>query len=235
MAAMHTPLSIELSIISRISLFAGLSEAELGLVMASMERRSFRSREVIYHKHDMPGGLFIVLKGEAKTRIVFPDDRQITFHIFGAGSYFGMHSLLAEEARSTDAVAVTACDTLFFPRDHFLAFLRRYPEATQELLRVMARMYRSATQRMQDLALLDVRTRIAKELVHLAGGSARPAPHTEVCLNISQNELASLVGATRESTNKWLRFFENEGWIQLGRGNIQVLEVAKLEERTDTF
>jgi CRP-like cAMP-binding protein len=199
-----------------------------------MERRSFRRKEVIYHRQDMPSGLFIVLRGEAKTRIVLPDDRQITFHIFGPGSYFGMHSLLAEDKRSTDAVAVTDCDTLFFPRDDFLAFLNTHPEATHELLHVMARMYRSATQRMQDLALLDVRTRVAKELVHLAAGTRRSElSNSEVCLSISQNELASLVGATRESTNKWLRFLENEGWIRLRRGNIDVLDVDKLEEKYD--
>jgi CRP/FNR family cyclic AMP-dependent transcriptional regulator len=163
---------------------------------------------------------------------VLPDDRQITFHIFHPGNYFGMHSLLVKEPRSTDAVAVTACDTLFFPCDEFLAFLERRPAAAHELLRVMAGMYRSAAQRMQDLALLDVRSRVAKELVHLAAGKMRSEPDDDVCLEISQNELASLVGATRESTNKWLRFFEHEGWIQLQRGNIHVLRLDELAERT---
>src|SRR5690606_7336283 len=103
----------------------------------------------------------------AKTRIVLPDDRQITFHIFRKGNYFGMHSLLSDGKRSTDAVAVTACKTLFFPRNDFLGFLDEHPEASRELLRVMAAMYRTSVERMRDLALLDVRTRIAKELLHL--------------------------------------------------------------------
>ena len=231
---MLKPVDSELYVTSRISLFAGLAETEIYALTTSMERRSFRRKEVIYHNHDMPTGLYIILKGEAKTRIVLPDDRQITFHIFRPGGYFGMHSLLAEEQRSTDAVAVTPCDTLFFPRDDFLAFLDTHPSATHELLRVMAGMYRSAARRMQDLALLDVRSRVAKELAHLAVGAAGQRGRAEeVCLNISQDELASLVGATRESTNKWLRFFEHEGWIQLRRGNIQVLQLDKLEERTE--
>jgi CRP-like cAMP-binding protein len=143
-----------------------------------------------------------------------------------------MHSLLVEQPRSTDAVAMTACNTLFFPRNDFLAFLERQPVAAHELLRVMAGMYRSAAQRMQDLALLDVRSRVAKELVHLASAKIRSGAEDDLCLEISQNELASLVGATRESTNKWLRFFEHEGWIELRRGNIHVLQLDDLAERT---
>lgn len=227
---MLKPLDSELKVLSQISLFAGIDQDEFCHITSVLERRTFGRREVIYHRQDMPTGLYVLVRGEAKTRIVLPDDRQITFHIFHAGNYFGMHSLLDEQERSTDAVAVTPCDTLFFPRDEFLAFLDRHPPATHELLRVMARMYRSAAQRMQDLALLDVRSRIAKELVHLAAVRIeRPDDH--VCLEISQSELASLVGATRESTNKWLRFFEHEGWIELHRGTIHVLRMDALAER----
>jgi CRP/FNR family cyclic AMP-dependent transcriptional regulator len=220
----------ELGLVSGITLFTGLDTEELHRVIDLMERRSFRRGEVIYHKQDLPSGLYIILDGEVKTRILLPDDRQITFHIFRTGGYFGVHSLLAEGGRSTDAVAVTGCEALFFPRENFIAFLEAHPSAMYELLRVMAGMYRTAAQRMQDLALLDVRSRVAKELVHLGSRAVRSATQAEddICLNISQGELAALVGATRESTNKWLRFFEQEGWIQLHRGYIRILRMDML-------
>ena len=225
----------ELEFLAEISLFSTLAHEDLEKVTCCIEHRRFRRGEVIYHRGDKPLGLYIVLSGEAKTRVLLPDDRQLTLHLFHRTGYFGMNSLLDDKERSTDAVAVTECEMLFFPRESFLQYLDQHPAACRELLHVMAGMYRTAAERVLDLALLDVSARVAKELDHLCRMAERDAGDDVNCLTINQAELASLVGATRESINKWLRFFEHEGWIELSRGRIHIRNLNQIRQRAASY
>jgi CRP/FNR family transcriptional regulator/CRP/FNR family cyclic AMP-dependent transcriptional regulator len=220
----------ELQLLSEIRLFSDLPLSELGQLAASMERRRYRAGEVIYHRRDVATGLFVITSGEVKTRIVLPDDRKLTFQWFRAGGFFGMNSLISETDRFTDAVAVTPCETLFLPKTEFLRLLETHPEAVQELLRVMAGMYLIVTEKMHDLAFLDIPGRIAKALLQL---STRRGEVTGPCVTISQTELASLVGATRESTNKALRVFEQEGWISRELHAIRIIDREQLRQRSE--
>jgi CRP/FNR family cyclic AMP-dependent transcriptional regulator len=227
------PLPAEVRLLAKTSLFAEVPPEGLRALASQMERRRFRAGEVIYHRRDVPNGLFVILKGEVKTRIVLADDRSLTFQWFRAGGYFGMNSLISETDRFTDAVAVTDCETLFLPRDVFAGVLDCYPAAMRALLRVMASMYLVATEKIQDLAFLDIRGRTAKVLLQLAqrlgeddGGEGR-------LVSMSQTELASLVGATRESTNKTLAFLEREGWISREKGGIRIRDEDALAARIE--
>ena len=116
--------------------------------------------------------------------------------------------------------------------DAFRAYLRSHPVAMEALIETMAQRYRKTIRHFYDLAFLDVPGRLAKLLLSLAEdqGDGRIEPPA-VLSNLSQRELASLVGTTRESVNKWIKFFVDQGWIEFSKGSVTVLEPEQLAQR----
>jgi CRP-like cAMP-binding protein len=227
MTVVHDFTTEEVALLARVPLFAGLDEAELEKVASNLQRRTYRRGEVIYHEGDIAGGLFILLKGKAKTRITLPTEKQMTFRVMGGGSSFGMVSLIDDERRTTDAVAIERCEMAIWEKESFLEFLWSHPSVIKAALRRLAGQYRGAVRSFYDLALLNVPGRLAKTLLQYAG--YRPGNEVLAGVELSLAELASLVGATRQSISKWLGFFAHEGWIGMERGTIEVLAPLELE------
>src|SRR3954464_9055184 len=119
MMAPHTRLSpIETEVMSGLSIFTGLAEDELDEVAGKLQRRTFAKGEIIYHRDDLPGSLYILAKGLVKIRLISPtDNRQVTFAWITPGRFFGTISLLDEGHRSSDAVAVEPCQILAMSHD----------------------------------------------------------------------------------------------------------------------
>src|SRR4051812_27966380 len=133
MMAPHTRLSApETDVLSGLSIFADLSVDELDEVAGKLQRRSFAKGEIIYHRDDLPGSLYILVKGQVKIRLVSPvANRQVTFAWISPGSFFGTISLLDEGHRNSDAVAVEASQILAMSHDAFRAYLRSHPLAME--------------------------------------------------------------------------------------------------------
>jgi CRP/FNR family cyclic AMP-dependent transcriptional regulator len=156
----------------------------------------------------------------------------VTFAWVSPETFFGTISLLDDGHRNSDAVAVESCQILSMSHDYFRGYIRSHPDAMEALVETMAQRWRKTIRHFYDLAFLDVPGRLAKLILQLAeekaGGEAVPGV---VLTNLSQRELASLVGTTRESVNKWIKFFVHQGWIDFGKGTITVLEPAQLSRR----
>ena len=225
--------SPETEVLSRVPIFAMLPPDELDDVTSALQRRTFARGEIIYHHDDLPGSLYILVKGQVKIRLISQvDHRQVTFAWIAPGSFFGTISLLDEGHRNSDAVAVEACQVLAMSHDHFRAYLRAHPAAMEALIETMAKRWRKTISHFYDLAFLDVAGRLARLLLQLAEdldhGSLQPPL---VLTNLTQRELASLIGTTRESVNKWIKFFVNQGWIEFSKGTVTILQPTELAQR----
>jgi CRP-like cAMP-binding protein len=111
----------------------------------------------------------------------------------------------------------------------FLRFLETNDGAAIRLLAAFTRQYvRRLTDSLHDSAFLDVPARLARALVTLLRSAEGGGESLEVRLRITQNDLASMVGATRESTNKWLGYYERQGWVRRERGGLVVLKPEEL-------
>jgi CRP/FNR family transcriptional regulator, cyclic AMP receptor protein len=152
----------------------------------------------------------------------------------GPGDFHGELALLDNEPRSADAVATESCVLLVLQRDAFRQFLHEHPEVATKLLSTVSQYLRRNAELIQDATFLDVPARLARILLELAGtpvGSELPPPGAVLPDRMKQGELASLVGATRESVNKCLGAFERQGLISYEKGLITLLQPIGLKQR----
>jgi CRP/FNR family cyclic AMP-dependent transcriptional regulator len=226
------PLSAEVEFLSHVNLFADLSPADLAEIAATLKRRSCRKGEIVYHQDDPAGSLFIIVKGAVKMQASSATGRQITIGWLKAGRFFGTISLYSDALRPENAIALEACELLVLPREEYRSFVRRHPNAAEAILRVLSERWRRAIQRLCDMACLDVPGRIAKILLDFSPTFGEvEADGSVVIRDMTQPELASLVGATRESVHNALHAFARQGWIEFQRGSIRILDPDGLQQK----
>ncbi len=218
--------------LASISLFGDLSTEELDELSSHLRRQRYAKGDPIFFCGDPGSSLYIVESGRVKIGLTADDGREAILSLMGPGSFFGELALLDGEPRSADASALEACQLLVLQRDDFARFLEARPQVTTRLLAVVSRRLRANAQTMQDAAFLDVAARLARTLLNLADGHGQTEEGgVRILPKLTQTELAGMIGASRESVNKWLAFYERQKLIRLNRGQIMVLEPVGLQKR----
>jgi CRP-like cAMP-binding protein len=216
-------------LLAQTTMFEHLKAEPLERLAALLQDRRFSKGEIIFHQGDVGTALYIVRKGEVAIRLSSPEGKEVILSLLGRGDAFGELSLLDGESRSTDAVAREETHLLFLQRDVFRQFVAEHPEFTMDLLAVLSRMVRRVTQLVHDTAFLDARARLARVLLDLAKTQGAVSPEgTVIGPKLTQGELANLCGVTRESVNKWLRFYVREGLLSYESGQITLVDPERL-------
>jgi CRP/FNR family cyclic AMP-dependent transcriptional regulator len=216
-------------LLAQVPLLAQLAPASLDGVAALMRRHRYAAGEVIFHQGDPGTALYIVEEGEVKIVLGSSRGDEVVLALFGRGDFLGELSLLDGEPRSAEAVATVPSALWILPRDAFTSFLTAQPQAALVLLAALSRRLRGADGRIHDGVFLDVRTRLVKLLVELADTRGRPGPHgVMVASRLTQGDLAGMIGATRESVNKWLRYYAERGLIRHERQRLIVVDPERL-------
>jgi CRP/FNR family transcriptional regulator, cyclic AMP receptor protein len=191
-----------------------------------MTRRSVRRGTTIFTKGDPGTGLMAVLWGSVKISVPTADGREAVLNIINPGEIFGEMALLDGRPRSADAVAMDDCELMVIDRRDFIPFLRDQPDIALKFIEVLCARIRHTSEQVEDVMYLSFPGRLAKTLLQLTGGPDAPAAHRNI--RITQRELSSIIGMSRESTNKQLRAWENRKWVRLQRGGIAVVNPAAL-------
>jgi CRP-like cAMP-binding protein len=220
-------------LLSHVGLFADLSSAELIGLAGLMRPRPFARDEVIYLRGDPGTAFYVIANGKVKITLTSPDGKELILRRLGPGDFHGELALLDDEPRSADAIATEPSVLLVLQRDAFRQFLAEHPTVAAKLLSTVSNYLRRNAELIQDATFLDVPARLARILLELAGGTdgALPPAGAVIPDRLKQSELASLVGATRESINKWLGAFERQGLIRYEKGQIIILRPAGLKQR----
>lgn len=218
--------------VRRVPFLAILPEDELVGLAERMRPRQYRAGTIIFHRDDPGTTLHIVTSGLVKLVLASPEGREVTVGILGPGDFFGELSLLDGGARSASAVTLEATETLTLDRDPFVAILERHPEVSNGLLMVLGNRLRRTDDLIQDILFLDLPGRIAKQLLALADERGVQTPGgVRIDLRLSQTELASIVGTTRESVNRCLNAFADRGYLSIDRDAITIRSREGLRER----
>jgi CRP-like cAMP-binding protein len=191
-----------------------------------MTRRSVRRGTTIFTKGDPGTGLMAVLWGSVKISVPTADGREAVLNIINPGEIFGEIALLDGRPRTADAVAMDDCELMVIDRRDFIPFLREQPDIALKFIEILCARIRHTSEQVEDVMYLSFPGRLAKTLLQLTGGPEAPAAHRNV--RITQRELSSIIGMSRESTNKQLRAWENRKWVRLQRGGIAVLNPSAL-------
>lgn len=222
------------STLAQVPLFSELRPEELVRLGADMRRRRYAKGATICWRGDPGTTLYIVESGWVKVILSAPTGNEAILSVLGPGKFFGDLALLDGRPRSADVVAAEECQLWLLERDALVRAIEASPRLALALLATLAGRLRYDMELLQDAAFLDVPSRLARVLLRLAGASERPAGTvTTIPLSLTQAELAALVGATRESVNKWLQFYERHGVIRRQGTRITVLRPEELRKRIE--
>jgi CRP/FNR family cyclic AMP-dependent transcriptional regulator len=212
--------------LASIPFFSGLDAASLERVRTGMRSRRFRRGEVIFHVGDPGDALFIVMTGAIKIMLPSDTGEEAILATLRPGDVFGELALLDGAPRSATATALEHTETLVLPRDRFRELLATEPAIRDTLLASIASELRRLTNHVEELHFLDITGRLASRLTRLAndGGQRQPDGSIRLGAPLTQGDLAAMIGCTRQSVNKLLGMFTDDGLIRLDRDSIVILD-----------
>lgn len=211
--------------LSAMPLFRGLDDGALESIARGLRTRRFRRGEVIFHLGDPGDALFIVASGAVKITLPSETGDEAILATLRPGDFFGELALLDGAPRSATAAALEPTETLVLPRERFRELIATEPVIRDALLASLARELRRLTLHVEELHFLDIAGRLAARLVRLADEQGRNLADGSVRLAapLTQSDLAAMVGCTRQSVNKLLGLFVDDGYIRLDRDAIVIL------------
>jgi CRP-like cAMP-binding protein len=218
-------------LLASVPLFQGLGSKELDALIPVARTVSLTKREELFHKGDEGAQVYVVIRGKLKVLTTSEDGDDVVFSILGPGEVFGEIALLGGTPRTATVTAIDPCELLIIDRRDFLSVLRSHPDVAINLLDVLAQRMKRVSELVEDTLFLNLPLRLAKKLVSLS--KAYGQPHEQglrLDLNLSQEEWGDLVGTTRESINKQLRAWTEEGLIAVDRGYIVICDRRELEK-----
>src|SRR4051812_43499353 len=190
--------------------------------------RRYRRGDVLFHQGDDAGAVLVLLEGHVKAAML-NDGREVILAFPGPGELLGELSAVDGEPRSGTVRAIDDIEALVIPRSAFRAFLGHPPPVAPPLLHSVAARPRAADRQRVDYAVNDVVVRVAGRLVELCDRfGSDEGGCVEIGLAITQDELASWAGASREAVAKAMALLRTLGWIQTERRRIIVLDLSPL-------
>ncbi len=200
--------------LSENRLLGQLGPQELAQLIGFSRIEKFDPNETIFQKGDSGICLYAILGGRVGINTISEDGKEIFLNILGPGAVFGEIALLDGKDRTAGAVAMEAARLLRVDRADFMPFLEKRPKLCIRLMSVLCERIRWTSDIIEDTVFLDIPRRLAKRLLVLGRGYGKPVEGgTKVDIRLSQEDLAHMLGATRESINKGLRLLERTGAI----------------------
>ncbi|MBK6885675.1 MAG: Crp/Fnr family transcriptional regulator [Tetrasphaera sp.] len=223
---------MDLDVLRRSPLFAGLNEQATQDLLTAMTPLRMERGDELFHEGDPGDRLYVITEGKVKLGRTSSDGRENLLAILGPGEMFGELSLFDPGPRTATATAVAETQLVGLTNDQLHAYLSRHPNVALTLLAALARRLRRTNENVADLVFTDVPGRVAKALLELSGRFGRPVEEgILVAHDLTQEELAQLVGASRETVNKALADFATRGWIKLEARAVLLLDLDRLRRR----
>jgi CRP-like cAMP-binding protein len=215
------------ALLADTAMFAGAPPSALDRLASRCVERSFDRREFVFLEGDTGDAMYVVVSGLVQLVVTSPAGDAVSFGTVRPGGTFGEISAIDGGPRSAAARALQATRVLALPTTALREAMRAEPELGHAVLLAVAGRLRATSRQHADFVFLDLPGRIARYLLDHAHGSS---PAT-VTLDLSQGELATLVGGTRQSVNLVLRDFEREGLVRRRGQTLELLVPDALSER----
>ncbi|WP_343074850.1 Crp/Fnr family transcriptional regulator [Phytoactinopolyspora alkaliphila] len=213
-------------------LFRELNDEAAAALRASMIEVHLDRSEVLFREGDEGDRVYVVTAGKIKLGRTAQDGRENLLALLGPGQMFGELSLFDPGPRSATATAVTETSLLGLGHTDLVPLLSGRPEVARGLLLQLASRLRRSNDTLADLVFSDVPGRVAKQLLDLSSRFGVPSDEgVRVVHDLTQEELAQLVGASRETVNKALADFVGRGWIRLEQRSVVLLDVERIRRR----
>jgi CRP/FNR family cyclic AMP-dependent transcriptional regulator len=220
------------SVLARAPLFAALDAESSAALEAMLTSRTLERGHVVFREGDTGDRLFLVLEGKVKISRAAADGRENLLAVLGSSEMFGELSLFDPGPRTATVTTVTEATLASLDHDDLRPLLTERPGVAVQLLQALAQRLRRTNEAMADLVFTDVPGRVAKALLDLADKfGVAEADGTRVRHDLTQEELAQLVGASRETVNKALSEFAHRGWLRIEGRSVLLLDPERLARR----
>jgi len=188
--------------------------------------------DILFREGDRGDRLYVIGEGKIKLGLTSNDGRENLLAILGPGEMFGELSLFDPGARTATATAVAETQLIALGHEDLDSFLSGRPAVATTMLAALARRLRRTNETLSDLVFTDVPGRVAKALLDLSNRFGRPSEDgLLVAHDLTQEELAQLVGASRETVNKALADFATRGWIKLEARAVVLIDLERIQRR----
>lgn len=194
----------------RVPLFSSLNELQLEQLAAGSVRRSFPKGRTIVAEGEPSQALYILLSGRAKVQRSDTEGKEVILAVIGSGEFFGEMSLIDDAPRSASVITIESCDFMAINKDSFKTMLAQSPDIGMQIMKGLVRRLREADKKIETLALLDVYGRVARVLLdfsELVGGER------VVKSRLPRQEIAKMIGASREMVSRVMKGLEVDGYI----------------------
>jgi CRP/FNR family cyclic AMP-dependent transcriptional regulator len=212
-------------LLADVALFAELTPDELDQLASASEAQELRRGDVLFREDDDPDRLYVVVEGRIAIAKRSVDGRESVVALMESGDLFGEMGLFERLGRSAEARALEQSRVLVIGYDPIREVYENRPELLWGVVALLAGRLRNMDVALADSVFLDVTGRTAKRLVEMAGGA------DEFTLPVTQEELAAMVGASRERVNKAIASFVRLGWIAQADRRYRITDREQLERR----
>lgn len=217
-------------LLRKVPLFESLEDGDLQALGGLLKTRTYPRGSTLFRQGDPGDEFVIILEGAVKIELLTPEGKELTLTMLKAFQFFGELALFDDMPRSASVSALEETRVMALGKEDFHRMLNQHPRMFFPILRHLTRRLRVLTEDVASLAYLDAYSRVARKLLLLAdqlGISERPdevlIPHP-----LTHQELANLVGATRETVTKILNEMKERGLLSIDQHRITVLRKAEL-------
>ena len=214
---MNLPTEIDLSDLGRIDLFRNLTVADLRRLGELLHRKTFPAGKSLMTVDQTGEVVYFILSGAVKVHIEQEDGSDVSISILGPGEIIGEMSALDQTNRSASVITIEKTTLLWVDRETFRRYVMAIPALAADLACTISSRLRSANEQIQSLATVEVETRIARRIIAFAERYGQPLPNGDLLIPIrlTQTDIATLVGASREHTNKILVSYKERGYLSV--------------------
>jgi len=217
----------------KIPLFAGFGPPEFESLEKCLVRRRYLVGQTLFHMGDEGGSLHLIERGRVKVTIPSPSGEELILAILGAGDFLGELSLFDGKPRSATVQALEETESLCLRREDLLTLMRNRFDVVEKILSVLAHRIRETDMLLADKHFLDITSRLAKKILELGDTfGIREGGRVRIGVNVTQKDLASMIGATRESINKQLKTLRDQGLVRIHGGTIEIPDRERLARKT---
>ena len=221
-----------IEVLAKAGLFQGVAPEAADALAGSLGYRDYLRGQIVFSEGEEGDTLYIVVTGKVKVGRKAADGRENMLSVMGPSDMFGELSLFDPGPRTATATVVTDARLAYLAHASLRPWLTDRPEIAEQLLRVLARRLRRTNDALADLIFTDVPGRVAKALLGLADRFGTEEPDgVRVNHDLTQEELAQLVGASRETVNKALADFASRSWMRVDSRAVTILDRERLARR----
>ena len=204
-----------------VSLFAGLDDRQSdGIWRLSVEQK-YKKNEMILFEDELDTRLFIIIKGTVKLTRISEEGREYIFSFLGEGDFFGELSLLEDEIRSTNAVAVKDSTIISFQRSDYVKIFRQFPQITLNLLREMTQRLRERDRLIKSMSLQNATGKVACTILRFADDAGDiNMGQVEIPRLPPHRDIANMVGTSRETISRAINMLTEQGYLQKEGGRL---------------